>query len=89
MESSLTTDVLAEFATLGNYTVTSKLGGGTMSTVWKAEHRTSGQVVALKQVALSKLTRTLKNSLDYELNFLSTVNHPNIVRLVEVFQVSL
>ena len=89
MESSLTTDVLVEFATFGDYTVTAKLGGGTMSTVWKAEHRSSGQVVALKQVALSKLTRTLKNSLDCELNFLSTVNHPNIVRLLEVFQVSL
>ncbi|XP_057495455.1 serine/threonine-protein kinase ATG1t [Actinidia eriantha] len=86
MESSLTTDVLAEFATFGDYTVTAKLGGGTMSTVWKAEHRSSGQVVALKQVALSKLTRTLKNSLGCELNFLSTVNHPNIVRLLEVFQ---
>ncbi|PSS30285.1 Serine/threonine-protein kinase [Actinidia chinensis var. chinensis] len=84
MESSLTTDVLAEFATVGDYTVMAKLGGGTMSTVWKSEHRTSGRMVALKQGALSKLTRALKNSLDYKLNYLSTVNHPNIVRLLEV-----
>ncbi|GFY87555.1 hypothetical protein Acr_05g0011940 [Actinidia rufa] len=84
MESSLATDVLAEFATVGDYTMMAKLGGGTMLTVWKSEHRTSGRMVALKQVALSELTRTLKNSLDCKLNYLSTVNHPNIVRLLEV-----
>ncbi|KAF5958918.1 hypothetical protein HYC85_000127 [Camellia sinensis] len=71
--------------TAGEYILREKLGGR-MSTVWKAEHRTHGQAVALKQVRLSNLTRTLKISLDCERNFLSSVHHPNIVRLLDVFQ---
>ncbi|THG04649.1 hypothetical protein TEA_004778 [Camellia sinensis var. sinensis] len=71
--------------TAGEYILWEKLGGR-MSTVWKAEHRTHGQAVALKQVRLSNLTRTLKISLDCERNFLSSVHHPNIVRLLDVFQ---
>jgi serine/threonine protein kinase len=71
----------------GDYVLESKLGEGSFSTVWKAEHKLSGQVVALKQVYLSRLNRHLRSCLDCELNFLSSVNHPNIVRLFEVFQV--
>ncbi|XP_059432683.1 serine/threonine-protein kinase ATG1t-like isoform X2 [Corylus avellana] len=70
----------------GDYVLESKLGEGSFSTVWKAEHRLSGQVVALKQVYLSRLNRHLRSCLDCELNFLSSVNHPNIVRLFEFFQ---
>uniref|UniRef100_M0ZXN5 Serine/threonine-protein kinase n=1 Tax=Solanum tuberosum TaxID=4113 RepID=M0ZXN5_SOLTU len=78
----------ADHPTIGEYTLTCKLGGGSSSTVWKAEHRTTGKVVALKQIDLLKLTRQLKNCLDCELNFLSSVEHPNIIRLFDVFQVS-
>lgn len=73
--------------TVGDYVLKSKLGEGSFSTVWKAEHRLSGEEVALKQVFLSRLNRHLRNCLDCELNFLSSVNHPNIVRLFNVFQV--
>ncbi|ONI01894.1 hypothetical protein PRUPE_6G165600 [Prunus persica] len=54
--------------------------------VWKAVHRESGEVVALKQVFLSRLNRRLKNCLDCEIKFLSSVCHPNIVRLLKAFQ---
>ncbi|RVW78110.1 Nodulation-signaling pathway 2 protein [Vitis vinifera] len=73
--------------TIGEYTVRSKVGQGPQSTVWKAEQKCSGEVVALKQVYLSKLNRNLKTSLDCEINFLSSVSHPNIIRLLHVFQV--
>ena len=73
--------------TIGEYTVRSKVGEGPLSTVWKAERKCSGEVVALKQVYLSKLNRNLRNSLDCEINFLSSVNHPNIIRLLHAFQV--
>lgn len=78
----------ADRPTIGEYTLTCKLGGGSSSTVWKAEHRTTGKVVALKQIDLLKLTRQLKSCLDCELSFLSSVKHPNIIRLFDVFQVS-
>ncbi|GAY63630.1 hypothetical protein CUMW_227180, partial [Citrus unshiu] len=57
-----------------------------LSTVWKAEHLSSGDVVAVKQVYVEKLNKHLKSCLDCELNFLSSVNHPNIIRLFDAFQ---
>lgn len=77
----------ADHRTVGEYTLTCRLGGGSLSTVWKAEHRTNGKVVALKQINLLNLTRQLKNCLDCELTFLFSVNHPNIIRLFDIFQV--
>ncbi|CAM8948908.1 unnamed protein product [Rhodiola kirilowii] len=68
----------------GDYIVTSKISKGSQSTVWKAKHKSSGQEVALKQIHLSKLNRHLKDCLDCELKFLSSVDHPNIIRLIEV-----
>lgn len=43
-------------------------------------------MVALKQIDLLKLTRQLKNFLDCELSFLSSVECPNIIRLFDVFE---
>ncbi|XP_020554557.1 serine/threonine-protein kinase ATG1t isoform X4 [Sesamum indicum] len=71
---------------LGDYVLRSKLGESSLSTVWRAEHRTTGEVVALKQIPLAKLTRHLRNCLDCELTFLSSVNHPNIIRLLDFFE---
>ncbi|MED6119275.1 hypothetical protein PIB30_010199 [Stylosanthes scabra] len=63
-----------------------KIGEGSFSAVWRAEERGSGEEVAVKQVFLSKLSPRLKSSFHCELNFLSSVNHPNIVRLLNFFQ---
>jgi len=72
----------------GDYILREKIGGGSSSAVWRANHRYSvNEDVALKQVYLSKLTPTLKLSLDCEIKFLSTVHHPNIIRLFDFFQV--
>ncbi|XP_021300904.1 serine/threonine-protein kinase ATG1t [Herrania umbratica] len=77
---------LSEPVTIGDYILKSKLGESSFSTIWKAESKSSGEVVAVKQVFLSKLNKHLTNCLDCELNFLSSVNHPNIIRLLHVFQ---
>ncbi|KAL1290862.1 hypothetical protein HN51_059394 [Arachis hypogaea] len=63
-----------------------KIGKGSFSAVWRAEQRGTGEEVAVKQVFLSKLSPRLKSSFHCELNFLSSVNHPNIVRLLDFFQ---
>ncbi|KAI3441038.1 Protein kinase domain-containing protein [Psidium guajava] len=86
MEPEAATVNLSEAITLGDYVLSSKLGEGSFSTVWKAVHRASGEVVAVKQVHLSTLNRHLRSCLDCELNFLSSVDHPNIIRLHRVFQ---
>ncbi|XLR04084.1 hypothetical protein HN51_058913 [Arachis hypogaea] len=52
----------------------------------EGEHRGTDEEVAVKQVFLSKLIPRLKSSIHCELNFLSSVNHPNIVRLLDFFQ---
>lgn len=76
--------------TVGEYVIKSKIGEGCFSTVWKGQHIVNGEeVVAVKQVFLSRLNRHLRTCLDCELTFLSSVNHPNIVRLFHVFRVSL
>ncbi|XP_061353414.1 serine/threonine-protein kinase ATG1t-like [Gastrolobium bilobum] len=68
------------------YVLKSKIGEGSFSTVWKAEQRPRCEEVAVKQVFLSKLNRHLKDCLDCEINFLSSVKHPNIIRLLHFFQ---
>ncbi|XP_057418030.1 serine/threonine-protein kinase ATG1t [Lotus japonicus] len=68
------------------YILKSKIGEGSSSAVWRAEQRPSGEEVAVKQVLLSKLNPRLKACLDCEINFLSSVNHPNIIRLLNFFQ---
>ncbi|GAY67198.1 hypothetical protein CUMW_254670 [Citrus unshiu] len=78
---------LSKYKTVGDYALKSKIGesSNSLSTVWKAEHLSSGDVVAVKQVYVEKLNKHLKSCLDCELNFLSSVNHPNIIRLFDAF----
>ncbi|XP_047181689.1 serine/threonine-protein kinase ATG1t isoform X3 [Vigna umbellata] len=68
------------------YLLKAKIGEGSYSLVWRAEQRQTGDDVAVKQVFLSKLNPRLKACLDCEINFLSSVNHPNIIRLLHFFQ---
>lgn len=89
MEEDGTTLCNCDGIRVGDYILESKLGEGSFSVVWKAQHCLTGQQVALKQVYLSKLNRHLRSCLNCELTFLSSVNHPNIIRLFHVFQVFL
>ncbi|BAT79210.1 hypothetical protein LR48_Vigan04g135100 [Vigna angularis] len=68
------------------YLLKAKIGEGSYSLVWRAQQRQTGDDVAVKQVFLSKLNPRLKACLDCEINFLSSVNHPNIIRLLHFFQ---
>ncbi|KAL2551508.1 protein kinase family protein [Forsythia ovata] len=86
-EAEKITENLEKLPAIGEYVLRSKLGESSLSTVWQAEHRTTGEVVALKQIYIRKLTRCLKNCLECELTFLSSVNHPNIIRLLDVLEV--
>lgn len=78
-----------ELGRIQDYILKALLSGGSRGSVlrvWKAKHRESRQIVALEQIQLSKLTCSLKNCLDCEVNFLSSVNHPNIILLLGVFE---
>lgn len=79
---------VAKITREGKYVLKSKLGENSLATVWRAEHRLTGEEVVVKQVYRSKLNKHLISCLECELNFLSSVNHPNIIRLLDVFQVA-
>ncbi|GAM26990.1 hypothetical protein SAMD00019534_101650 [Acytostelium subglobosum LB1] len=70
-----------------NYTLQSRLGSGAFAQVFKAIHKTSGNVVAIKMIDVYRLTERnskLKENLNYEIRILKSVNHPNIVTLYDV-----
>ena len=74
---------------VGDYILREKISENPLSTIWRANHRKDPDFkdVALQKIFLSMLTPKLKTCLDCELNFLSSVNHPSIIRLVKFFQV--
>ena len=75
--------------TVGDYELRERLGGRPPSTVvWRAVERSSGSPVVVKQVRLTGLPSTLRDSLDCEVRFLAAVTHPNIIRLLDLIQVS-
>ncbi|URE05198.1 hypothetical protein MUK42_22694 [Musa troglodytarum] len=73
---------LTNTAIAGDFEVRERLA----SVLWRAVHRKSGREVVVKQVNLSGLSRKLRDCLDCELNFLASVRHPNIIRLLDVIQ---
>ncbi|XP_023633206.1 serine/threonine-protein kinase ATG1t isoform X2 [Capsella rubella] len=71
---------------IDEYKAKSKLSESLTSTVWLANHRLTGEEAVMKCFDLSKLNRNLRNCLNNELEFLSSVHHPNIIRLLQFFQ---
>jgi serine/threonine protein kinase len=72
---------------VGPYLVLSKCGQGGMGVVFKARHRPTGQVVALKILPPS-LARdaTLVQRFEREVAAAARLDHPNIVRIVDASQ---
>jgi serine/threonine protein kinase len=69
---------------LGNYEIVSKIADGGMGTVYKAKHRSNGQVVAVKVIAPT----TAKNPIllkrfQQEFEAAKLLDHPNVVRALE------
>lgn len=70
----------------GDYMATKVVGAGSFTEVWKARHTLHGNQVAIKDVDLQKLNKHLRDCLDCEIKFLRSVNHPNIIRLLETIE---
>src|SRR5581483_3901862 len=71
-------------ASLGNYDIVSKIAEGGMGTVYKARHRPTGELVAVKVIAPA----TAKNPIllqRFEREFMAArvLDHPNVVRAIE------
>ena len=66
------------------YEVIKKIGEGGSAKVYKVKQKSSGQIRAMKEVDKSKLPdiKYFKN----EINILSMLDHPNILRLFDIFE---
>lgn len=61
-----------------------KIGEGTYGVVYKARHKDSGQLVALKKIRLDLETEGVPSTAIREISLLKELKHPNIVRLLDV-----
>jgi serine/threonine protein kinase len=69
---------------IGDYAIKKRLGEGGMGTVFLAEAKTTGELVALKilQVELAE-DQEFRRRFERESQYASSLNHPNITRLIE------
>jgi calcium-dependent protein kinase len=64
-----------------------KLGSGGTASVYQVVHKQSKKVFALKVVKLSRVSNDSKKSmLLREIALIKMLDHPNVIRVVEVFQ---
>jgi serine/threonine protein kinase len=69
---------------IGNYDLLDKIAEGGMGTVYKARHRDTGQVVAIKIVpATTARNSTLLKRFEREFVAARALDHPNVVKAIE------
>ncbi|KAH0980030.1 hypothetical protein GBA52_007207 [Prunus armeniaca] len=71
---------------IGDYILGPKVGSGSFAVVWRSRHRQLGIEVAVKEIDKKQLSPKVSDSLLKEISILSTINHPNIIRLFEAIQ---
>lgn len=73
---------------IGDYILGPRIGSGSFAVVWRSNHRISGLEVAVKEIDKKLLSPKVSENLLKEISILSTINHPNIIRLFESIEVS-
>ncbi|MQL86770.1 hypothetical protein Taro_019298 [Colocasia esculenta] len=71
---------------VGDYIFGKLIGRGSFSDVWLARHRVRGTEVAVKEIAMERLSRKLQESLLSEIVILKKINHPNIIALLDIIE---
>jgi len=61
------------------------LGEGRFAVVWSGVHKTSWKEVALKMISRAKVFAR-EDIVENELRIMRSVNHPNIIKLIEDFE---
>jgi NIMA (never in mitosis gene a)-related kinase 1/4/5 len=70
---------------LANFQITSKLGEGAYSSVYKVKRLTDGNVYALKKVRMINLSEKEKENALNEVRILASIKNPNIISYKEAF----
>jgi calcium/calmodulin-dependent protein kinase I len=68
------------------YKLEGDLGSGSFATVKRATNKRTGEKVAIKIISKQQLSEEDKLGLQNEIDILTHVDHPNIVKLYEVFE---
>ena len=68
------------------YTITNLLGKGSFGFVYKAKHKFSDSFRAVKVLKKENLNDATRKKLLQEVEILKTLDHPNILRIYEVFE---
>eukprot|EP00741_Cyanophora_paradoxa_P001329 tig00000478_g1285.t1 len=76
----------ASAKSVGPYLVLKKVGTGSFASVWHARHKTSGQEVAIKAISTEKLNKKLTENLDVEISIQRSLEHPNVVKLLDILR---
>lgn len=71
---------------VGDYILGPRIGSGSFAVVWKAKHRQLGIEVAVKEIDKNLLSAKVSENLLKEISILSTIDHPNIIRLFEAIE---
>lgn len=68
------------------YKIEGTIGKGSFATVKKAKHRDTQVRYAVKVLSKKKMSDEDKIAMQTEIEILKTVDHPNVVKLVDVFE---
>lgn len=71
---------------MDKWTLTEVIGHGSFAKVWKAVHKETNHVAAVKEINTERLNKKLLESLASEIAVLQRVNHPHIVNLYETIK---
>lgn len=73
---------------VGDYIFGRMIGRGSFSDVWLARHRVHGTEVAVKEIPMERLSKKLQESLLSEIVILKKIDHPNIIALYDIIEVT-
>ena len=68
------------------YKIEATIGKGSFATVKKAKNRETGERFVVKVLSKKKMTEEDKIAMQTEIEILKQVDHPNIVRLIDIFE---
>ena len=67
----------------GNYRLVNPIGSGGFATVWLGQHTTMGRSAAIKILSMQLPTHEERTHFLKEVRFLESLDHPNIVRVLD------